>query len=50
MADQPPLDLVIKSVRVVRPRRTAIDLLDLAFPGPPRGPYLKRPSPGPGAP
>ncbi len=29
MADAPPLDLVIKHVRVVRPHRPAVDLLDL---------------------
>src|SRR3990170_5000285 len=31
MADPPPLDLLIKRVRVVRPHRPAVDLLDLGI-------------------
>jgi allantoinase len=31
MADHPPLDLLIKRVRVVRPHRPAVDLLDLGI-------------------
>src|SRR3989304_3161744 len=31
MADHPPLDLLIKRVRVVRPHRPAVELLDLGI-------------------